>query len=194
MPLERPSLFGDAVPLDHPADEKIAPASSKGAGWVTLERCTVIAQEKTNWCWVATGQAIDHYYRNSNFAQCEIARDFLGPGVCNAGCTNCNDPHELQELLVHRELFQPPLSIRISFANVKKEIRKPKEHPICCHIDRPGGHFVIIYGFAENPARLALRDPAVDGDQWQLFDDFVKAYKHGGVWDQTYLTANHAEN
>jgi Papain-like cysteine protease AvrRpt2 len=187
--MELPLVFADAVPINTGAIV-LVDAELPGGDWTTLDRCTTVVQEKTNWCWVSACQAIDSFYRSSYLTQCAIATEFIGAAKCVDKCSGCNDPGELQLLLEHRNLFEPPIELQITFERIKQEITKPQQSPICCHLSRANGHFLIIFGFADDPPRVAVRDPAFDGPDWQEFDDFCYEYKHSGVWDQTYFTTN----
>src|ERR1019366_4651886 len=149
--MQHPAFFADAAPLDDPTELDVA-AESATSVWTTLTDCPVIGQEKTNWCWISVGQAIDHYYRKSSITQCQIAQayqDYLGAPSCGPLCVNCTDSGELQDLLDSRKLFQEPIELVIALALLQNEIKEPRRRPVCCHIRRPGGHFLVIYGFAD---------------------------------------------
>lgn len=185
--MQIPDAFADAFEVGGVHDEALA----ADVDWVVLlERCTQIPQENNNWCWLSAGQTIDHFYRGSTITQCDVARDYVGEDTCTPDCSGCTGTGELASLLEARSLLAGPIERDVAFDRVVAELSKADPAPVCCHLDRPNGHFLVLYGYADNPPRVAIRDPEFGDPQWQVFDDFVSAYKNGGVWDQTYFTQN----
>jgi hypothetical protein len=167
-----------------------------GAGWTIIERCTVTKQEKSEWCWASVTQAVDRFYRGGQRSQCDFARGLLGTGSCGSNCTSktCNSAQPLEHALdLSRLLREPPVGL-VDFTDIRREITA--QAPVCVHIDRAKGHFLVIVGFAESPNRLAILDPdrntpgSPQSEGFESFRDF--GYSLGGSWDDTYLTADTA--
>ncbi len=109
-----------------------------------------IEQEKSNWCWAASMQAVLEVY-GTNVTQCQEANWLFGHNdCCNAG--NCNwatSGQQQQDVLDHWGLTSTLIQNTLTWNQLKTEIDAGRPINIGFSWCGGGGHSLNIYGFSE---------------------------------------------
>jgi hypothetical protein len=148
-------------------------------------------QEEGNWCWAAVTVSVDRYFAATslNVAQCELAGQVFGAGVCGHE-ENFNEPRTLQKgLRIVGNLNEPPIGGPVDFDTLRKEITA--DRPVCARIawDGGGAHFVAIDGctqFNSGEQQLHVQDPKY-GPSFVSYGEMVSGYRYEGEWTDTFL-------
>ena len=107
-------------------------------------------QEKTNWCWAASMQAVLDAY-GTTVTQCQLANwlfsraDCCNPGTCNSGTS----PEQQQDILDHWGLNSTLVYSTLTWNQLKTEIKASRPVSIGFSWCGGGGHSMVIYGFSE---------------------------------------------
>jgi hypothetical protein len=150
---------------------------------------TMPEQSQTNWCWAATGVALDEFNNGRRGRQCEMAqkvRDPPGVDCClTPGDPDCDTVETISKVLdalqIRRRPFGPPAGRDVILQDISDD------RPIICLLsDGATDHFVVIVAWfeAEGDLWLKVDDPA-DGlrhrvPYWTLREDY-----RGRSWEQT---------
>jgi hypothetical protein len=182
-----------------------------------------VVQQQSQWCWAACAEMVlTHYALHKD--QCAIVaeklalsddspHDCCGDNEVNfalVACENVLVDDVWRRLHIKSDLKAdgvPPLDAplgRVDFATIQDEIKnkRPIEVGIQWHIDRGGGHAVLIIGWTEKDGKPAVvvNDPlptsllGVNGQSGTLLlSELKKAFGHG-KWIHTWTGLAPEEN
>ena len=109
-----------------------------------------VEQEKTNWCWAASMQAVLDVY-GTTVTQCQEANWlFSHSDCCNPG--NCNwstSPEQQRDILDHWGLSSTLTYSTLTWNQLKTEIDAGRPVSIGFSWCSGGGHSLVIYAFSE---------------------------------------------
>jgi hypothetical protein len=161
-------------------------------------------QLKSEWCWAAVTQSVDHLFRpSSELTQCRIvSRNFKKDCCAEPGGPpldpGCNRPWFLHRALDNLGLLKGDFRDGpVTFAQLRDEIDAGR--PVCVLISwkRSGfGHFIIIHGYgvsAQGNEIVFLQDPLEPAPTWMFYDRMAskgpgEGYQDGqGVWSGSVL-------
>ncbi len=109
-----------------------------------------VEQEKTNWCWAASMQAVLDVY-GTTVTQCQEANwlfsrsDCCSLGTCNSGTF----PEDQVDILDHWGLSSTLDYSTLTWNQLKAEIDAGRPVSIGFSWCSGGGHSLVIYGFSE---------------------------------------------
>ncbi len=134
-----------------------------------------VEQEKTNWCWAASMQAILDE-SGTTVTQCELANWlFSRTDCCNPGnCNSTTSPEQQRDILNHWGLTNTLVYNTLSWNQLKTEIKAGRPISIGFSWCTWGGHSLVIYGFSEVKNgtvtyNVAYMDPA-PGEGYNVAD------------------------
>jgi len=155
----------------------------------------VKAQERSNWCWDASAQAVLSYYGKSE-SQCNIA-DYANLrrwGYSDNCCSNsgavCNFGYYLDSgIYWHWGVFSSISGTYISSSDVVKEIDSKQPFVMSWSWTSGGGHELVGYGYDQNGLYIDYMDPIPGhGYTKSLYSWVVSASDHN--WSDTLKTVN----
>ncbi|MFC0627847.1 papain-like cysteine protease family protein [Kribbella deserti] len=142
----------------------VAPSAAKPASAATTLAARTLnitgqAQEKTNWCWAATGNTIAAYYgyRYSQNQFCNLAFGYSMNATCpNDQATLGNDQRAFRAIGISPGNY---ISNTLSFSTVAAEI--DANRPVMTRIlwRSGGGHMMDIYGYDSGNSTIQYYNP-----------------------------------
>lgn len=136
----------------------VAPTASKVLASRYLN-VTGQSQQKSNWCWAATGNSIAAYY-GSNYSQnqfCNMAFGYSQNGTCpNDQATLANDQRAFRTIGISQGSY---ISGTLSFATLQTEINANR--PVMTRIGwkTGGGHMMDIIGYDTSNSTIEYYNP-----------------------------------
>lgn len=137
---------------------------------------TMLKQEKSQWCWAASGLTIAKYqgYNTTQADFCDRSSRYSGGPSCN------NQPATLQDMAnawssLGLSKTGTGLNSAASFAQVSTDVKAAR--PIGARIGwaSGGGHMNIVYGYDTSNNTIAVGDPWPDTPTytWWNYNDYV---------------------
>ncbi|NEA32661.1 papain-like cysteine protease family protein [Streptomyces sp. SID13031] len=117
------------------------------------------SQQKTNWCWAATGNSIAAFY-GKNYSQnqfCNLAFGYSLNGICpNDQATLANDQRAFRSIGISQGSY---ISGTLSFGSLQTEINANR--PVMTRIGwkAGGGHMMDIIGYDTSDSSIEYYNP-----------------------------------
>ncbi|MBT2383965.1 papain-like cysteine protease family protein [Streptomyces sp. ISL-11] len=137
---------------------------------------TMLKQEKSQWCWDASGLTIARYFGHTQYSQ----TDFCDLAAKNSGLSCNNQPATLDDManawsnMGFRSTGQG-LSRAATFNEVGQEIEGIRPVAVRIGWKSGGGHMNVVYGYDPNQSTVGVGDPWPDTATytWWDYDAYV---------------------
>jgi len=148
----------------------------------------IMAQQQTNWCWIASAVTVADYY-GDNSSQCALANQLLGQTVCciAGNSPQCNKPGDPAQSLTALGHLAASSWSSMPYDDVVSEMRPG--HPIVLGIkwSTGGGHAIVLAGVHPN-GLIEIKNPWHGATQTVTYDALKNRFEGKGTWNYSYTT------
>ncbi|SDZ03643.1 Papain-like cysteine protease AvrRpt2 [Evansella caseinilytica] len=150
----------------------------------SLSNYPSVVQEKSNWCWAATGSSILKYYGLS-VSQCNFYKEAKVNSSCSA-----NETGTITEVMRGLSSYNVGSSLysgAYSFSGAKYQIDDSKPLWVRWRWSSGTGHAVVIYGYytAMSTNYVYYMDPASGTKTSMAYSSFVGGGNYKQTWTHT---------
>lgn len=139
-------------------------------------------QEKSQWCWVATGRMVGYYFYNTSRTQSDGVR-FIKGSVVNQG-GSIVDIRNVTRFFTHNNNNFYNTGV-LSFSTIEQYINKYWPITAAIKWNGGGGHAVVIYGYIvgpKNPGGVRYIDPWDGQKHYTRYSKFLDGSYNGGKY------------